>query len=434
MTLFATKLNTAAQSVRKKNENKLELNVWSNCYSSGGLHAWLSDVHCIKTSPQPRMVAKLGKDPSCAKGSKHADLLVSSHFTLPTLPSNLWGNVSAITDVRFFWMAAAHKSTHLLSASYWSNWSSRPSHTQARYSRLSAIVLHIILTVADWMFTQMAQPSDRAAFRFPATWRGAARRWITPGLWPSFICVALLGFRHHSVHVAERATGVAMFYWQGQRDTNCTTICVLQHNRAGCDPLFLFLKCHLREIWWTNDSIIHAPDRITSPILLMFVWFDGRQPNRPSWQFRYRCSNHQLRYGSPHTQTGLQVFRMKWTCSICMFSLSLFLFFWVLVDAWFGVGDSLGLLGLGEAITHLNKNDEPPSEHLCLPAQTCPDAPLSWFYSLSFYYNKYRESSGRSEIEPAFAPFLWFPLTWTGKTRQKWKDHDHRITRRKMPF
>lgn len=47
------------------------------------------------------MVAKLGKDPSCAKGSKYADPLVSSHFTLPTLPSNLWGNVSAITDVRF---------------------------------------------------------------------------------------------------------------------------------------------------------------------------------------------------------------------------------------------------------------------------------------------------------------------------------------------
>lgn len=28
--------------------------------------------------------------------------------------------------------------------------------------------------------------------------------------------------------------------------------------------------------------------------------------------------------------------------------------------------DSLGLHGLGEAITHLNKNDEPPSENLCL--------------------------------------------------------------------
>lgn len=44
-----------------------------------------------------------------------------------------------------------------------------------------------------------------------------------------------------------------------------------------------------------------------------------------------------------------------------------FIFFCVWVDAWFGVGDSLGLLGLGEAITHLNKNDEPPSEPLCLP-------------------------------------------------------------------
>lgn len=38
----------------------------------------------------------------------------------------------------------------------------------------------------------------------------------------------------------------------------------------------------------------------------------------------------------------------------------------VRVCAWFGVDDSLGLLVLGEAITHLNKNDEPPSVPLCL--------------------------------------------------------------------
>lgn len=50
--------------------------------------------------------------------------------------------------------------------------------------------------------------------------------------------------------------------------------------------------------------------------------------------------------------------------------LPLFLFFLFLVRvcAWFGVDDSLGLLGLGEAITPLNKNDEPPSEPLCLHA------------------------------------------------------------------
>lgn len=49
------------------------------------------------------------------------------------------------------------------------------------------------------------------------------------------------------------------------------------------------------------------------------------------------------------------------------FVLFLFLFL-VRVCAWFGVDDSLGLLGLGEAITPLNKNDEPPSEPLCLHA------------------------------------------------------------------
>lgn len=64
-----------------------------------------------------------------------------------------------------------------------------------------------------------------------------------------------------------------------------------------------------------------------------------------------------------------------------MFSLSLFFLGWgagdwVWVDAWFGVGDSLGLLGLGEAITHLNKNDEPPSEPLCFHAYTSPDTVL----------------------------------------------------------
>lgn len=95
------------------------------------------------------------------------------------------------------------------------------------------------------------------------------------GLSPSFICVALLGFKHHLAHVAEHATSIAMFYWQGQRDTNCTTICVQQHNRAGCDPLLLFLKCHLGEIWWTNDSIRHAADRRTFPILLISMWFVG---------------------------------------------------------------------------------------------------------------------------------------------------------------
>lgn len=50
-----------------------------------------------------------------------------------------------------------------------------------------------------------------------------------------------------------------------------------------------------------------------------------------------------------------------------------FFFFCVWVDAWFGVGDSLGLLGLGEAISHSNKNDEPPSEPLCLPPWTSPE-------------------------------------------------------------
>lgn len=51
-----------------------------------------------------------------------------------------------------------------------------------------------------------------------------------------------------------------------------------------------------------------------------------------------------------------------------VFFFSPFFFFLVRVCAWFGVDDSLGLLGLGEAITPLNKNDEPPSEPLCLHA------------------------------------------------------------------
>lgn len=53
----------------------------------------------------------------------------------PTFPSNLLGNVSAITDV-CFWKAAAHKWTHLLFMSYQSTRFSQPSPTQGTLLRL----------------------------------------------------------------------------------------------------------------------------------------------------------------------------------------------------------------------------------------------------------------------------------------------------------
>lgn len=221
-------------------------------------------------------------------------------------------------------------------------------------------MLHIILMLA-------ARPSDRTEFQFSATFDLASSSvvLIPNGLRPSFICVALLGFKHHLAHVAEHATSIAMFYWQGQRDTNCTTICVQHHYRAGYDPLLLFLKCHLGEIWWTNDSIRHAPGRRTFPILLISMWFVGSagfETNVSSVSSTLVPHSHRLVSKSSEWNE-----HVKFVSFLCLF-FGFWGFFWVWVDAWFGVGDSLGLLGLGEAITHLNKNDEPPSEPLCLPA------------------------------------------------------------------
>lgn len=222
-------------------------------------------------------------------------------------------------------------------------------------------MLHIILMLADWMFAARPPPTTPNFSFLPLgiEQRGADSRRT------SFICIAWLGFKHHLVHVAEHATNIAMFYWQGQRDTNCTTICVQQHNRAGCDPLLLFLKCHLGEIWWTNDSIRHAPGRRTFPTLLISMWFVGRagfETNVSSVSCTLVPHSHRLVSKSSEWNE-----HVKFVSFLSLF-FGLFFFFWVWVDAWFGVGDSLGLLGLGEAITHLNKNDEPPSEPLCLPA------------------------------------------------------------------
>lgn len=71
-------------------------------------------------------MAKVEKDRTCHYAP------VSSAFHPvhnPTFPSNLLGNVSAITDV-CFWKAAAHKWTHLLFRSYESTRFSQPSLAQ----------------------------------------------------------------------------------------------------------------------------------------------------------------------------------------------------------------------------------------------------------------------------------------------------------------
>lgn len=52
--------------------------------------------------------------------------------------------------------------------------------------------------------THVPPPSSRTTFLFFS--RGFSDR-----CWLPFICVAVLGFKHHLVHVAERAVNIAMF-------------------------------------------------------------------------------------------------------------------------------------------------------------------------------------------------------------------------------
>lgn len=158
----------------------------------------------------------------------------------------------------------------------------------------------------------------------------------------------------------------------------------------------------------------HIPYRRLYPISSASMWFDGHV--EPTDVF---CHNFETDVCTVHSSMGPLSFQhtekrllrivqseMNILHNICMFSFfllsfllfSFFLFsffhlffFFMRVCAWFGVDDSLGLHSLGEAITHLNKNDEPPSwnplsSSYCLMS---PAAPLRNYFFIRKFTNEF---------------------------------------------
>lgn len=225
-----------------------------------------------------------------------------------------------------------------------------------------------------------------------ATRRWTGSWWLLAVVWfffPAFSYVAVLGFQA-SFTACGSMCGPSLcqqchvFLWQGQRDTNCTTICVIQYNRKAVFHNFYLWNILCNRFFCRSDEQI-----IPCTIFLTGDYIPSRWHPCGSTVTLSRltssvtifetdvCTVHSSMgpLSFPHAEKRLLRFvqsEMNILHNILhlyVFCFFFFLFFLFCFDAcvcmiW--CGWLTGLHSLGEAITHLNKNDEPPSETLCL--------------------------------------------------------------------
>lgn len=270
---------------------------------------------------------------------------------------------------------------------------------------------HVILMVLDWMLlynTDGAEkqphtpsPSTDKQVRhfvfsrgFPATWHQTTQRWIDS--WWLFGCcwffgisyIAVLGFQASFTACGSMCRPFLcqqchVFLWQGQRDTNCTTICVIQYNRKAVFHDFYLWTILCNRFFCRSDEQI-----IPCTIFLTEDYIPSRWHPCGSMVTSNRldvfCHNFETDVCTVHSNMGplsfqhtekrlLKIVQSEMNILHNILHLYVFFFFpfffFLPFDAcvcmiW--CGWLTGLYSLGEAITHLNKNDEPPSETLCL--------------------------------------------------------------------